>query len=72
MKKTAEKARARGGSKAGHETAKKERILYRGRAVPPRRGQCLRFPGMKPVFGLFLITGEWYWEVVFESGIWDF
>ena len=22
-----------------------------------------------PVFALFLITGEWYWEVVFESGI---
>ena len=24
---------------------------------------------MKPVFGLFLITGEWYWEVVLESGM---
>ena len=24
---------------------------------------------MIPVFDVFLITGEWYWEVVFESGI---
>ena len=36
------------------------------------RLQCGTFPGIIPVFDLFLITGEWYWEVVFESGIWHF
>ena len=37
-----------------------------------QQAQCLGFTGIIPVFDLFLITGEWYWEVVFESGIWDF
>ena len=34
--------------------------------------QCDDFPGIILVCDLFLITGEWYWEVVFESGIWNF
>ena len=34
-----------------------------------RNLQCADFTGIIPVFDLFLITGEWYLEVVFESGI---
>ena len=31
--------------------------------------QCCRFTGIIPVFAVFLIRKQRYWEVVFESGI---
>ena len=40
------------------------------KVVEPRPKQCGRFPGIIPVFDLFLINFEWYWywylKVVFE------
>ena len=40
------------------------------RAPRAAREQCGRFPGIIPVFDLFLINFEWYWywylKVVFE------
>ena len=31
--------------------------------------QCSSFPGIIPVLTLFLITFQWYWEVVWQSGM---